>query len=262
MCFNKTTEAWEIQPLCFLQKKSRIRRMISIWTSALHRQPGGGRPAGYFIASAGRHSAADIEALGNYWKVYPGLKSVLFGESKRKGYCHPKVEKGQSEKKRFFATRNLPAFRKRWTRCSGWKSKTGDYLRGVKQGSKPKELIRKISEDLLDTYSDISLIDSTTSTSIWWITGRRWCRTMPHRGHWRLEAEPIVFCWKIPKEKKRQSWTCDLLPPAIIVDAFSRTKKSHRTIGIRQPWSIGRAVGRTGRSNSGGERLFLHSLKK
>lgn len=34
---------------------------------------------------------ADIEALSNYWKVYPSLKEVLFGNSKRKGYSHPKV---------------------------------------------------------------------------------------------------------------------------------------------------------------------------
>ena len=170
---------------------------------------------------------ADIEALGNYWKVYPGLKAVLFGESKRMGYCHPKVEKDKV-KETIFHNKEFTSFSEKMDKVfSGWKSKTGDYLRAVKQGSKPKELIRKISEDLLETYSDISLIDKY---DIYQHLMNYWAEVMQDDAYivaidgWK--AEPYRILLKNAKGKDvDKGWTCDLLPPAIIIDAFFADKK-------------------------------------
>jgi type I restriction enzyme M protein len=102
---------------------------------------------------------ADIEALDAYWKVYPSLRSVLFKPGKRSGYFSPMLEKDKVKETIFHHPEFTAFSAKMDTVFVGWKSKTSGDLRALKQGCKPKEVIAEIAEELLSTYSSISLID-------------------------------------------------------------------------------------------------------
>jgi type I restriction enzyme M protein len=51
--------------------------------------------------------ARDLDALGSYWTVMPGLRAALFGESTRDGYCalRPAHSAGQHQRNHLFAPR-------------------------------------------------------------------------------------------------------------------------------------------------------------
>jgi type I restriction enzyme M protein len=102
--------------------------------------------------------ARDIEALQDYWQVFPSMEKTLFKASKRKGYFDALVETrevkatilGHDEFKKF-KKKSLSLFEK-------WKADHQDRLFTIKVGDKPKELIFDISEDLLAKYAKAPLL--------------------------------------------------------------------------------------------------------
>ena len=165
---------------------------------------------------------ADVEALDSYWKVYPALKSVLFKASKRKGYYSPVVEK-EKVKEAIFNHPEFTAFTDKMdTVFAAWKSKTSAELKGLKHGCKPKEVVAAIAEELLATYSAISLIDTY---DIYQHLMNYWAETMQDDLYivaldgWKAEPYRVLLKDKKGKEVDK-GWTCDLLPPSLIIDAY------------------------------------------
>jgi len=102
---------------------------------------------------------ADLEALNNYWEVYPGLRNELFAPHRRKGYSQQKIDKTEI-KSTIFAHPEFTSYsRKVFEVFESWKRKTIPTLKSLEQGVKPKKLIHEISEDLLQSFSNLSLID-------------------------------------------------------------------------------------------------------
>lgn len=99
----------------------------------------------------------DIEALQEYWDVFPSMKDTLFKPG-RKGYSDPLVAErevkptilGHKEFKKF-KTSGLALFNK-------WKAEHQNRLMSLKIGANPKELIFDISEDLLARYAKAKLL--------------------------------------------------------------------------------------------------------
>lgn len=101
---------------------------------------------------------ADIDALGSYWEVCATLNNSLFGKSKRKNYLKLKVEK-DAIKKTIFEHPEFEAFIKEMnTLFAKWKKKSTVYLKELKIGLHPKEMIFELSENLLAHYTGKSLI--------------------------------------------------------------------------------------------------------
>ncbi len=102
---------------------------------------------------------ADIDALGQFWDVYPSLKKELFAKSDRKGYSSIKV-KDDAIKQTIFAHPEFVAYTKKIdTVFTGWKNKHTPLLKKIDGKTKPKKFIHQLSEDLLDTFGDLRLID-------------------------------------------------------------------------------------------------------
>lgn len=101
----------------------------------------------------------DIEDLGNYWKVYPTLKSSLFKASKRTNYSALRIPK-EEIKNTIFNHPEFTAFGKKMDKVfRRWKVETTVYAKSFKKGLRPKQEIHKISENLLDQYNDKQLTD-------------------------------------------------------------------------------------------------------
>jgi len=101
----------------------------------------------------------DIDALGNYWQVYPTLKQELFTPHNRAGYSLLKIDKA-TVKATIFAHPEFTAYsQKVFDAFGGWKATTVPYLKGIDVGIKPKLLIHHIAENLLEAFTGLSLID-------------------------------------------------------------------------------------------------------
>jgi type I restriction enzyme M protein len=102
---------------------------------------------------------ADVNALQNYWEVYPALRNTLFEKHKRKGYSRLKVA-NENIKNTIFSHPEFISYSKKVNAVfESWKKKTVTTLKNLKEGAKPKKVIHAVSEDLLETFSSLQLID-------------------------------------------------------------------------------------------------------
>lgn len=116
--------------------------------------------------------ARDVDALQDYWRVFPALRDVLFTDA-RPGYCRAQVEAQQvkptilaHQEFKDFATRSLLPF-KAWVKEAA--------LADIGKGDKPKELIHDISEMLLAQYANSELLNKY---SVYQILMDYWADTM------------------------------------------------------------------------------------
>src|SRR5208337_3113177 len=102
--------------------------------------------------------AADVDALGEYWEVCPGLRATLF-KPNRPGYLGLAVEKSvikttiyeHPEFATFIAGMN--------EHFAVWRQRGAASLKALKAGCHPKEIIATLAEDLLAHYLGKPLID-------------------------------------------------------------------------------------------------------
>jgi type I restriction enzyme M protein len=102
----------------------------------------------------------DIDALGNYWRVFPTLCPVLFTANGRDGYSSacvpaPEVKATILNRPEFaeFSKRVLAIF-------NAWHAAHLPILKGLKIGLDPKALIHALSEDLLERFAKAELVDN------------------------------------------------------------------------------------------------------
>ena len=101
----------------------------------------------------------DVEALNEYWKVYPSLKTHLFEPNARANYWDLNVAKDNIKTEIFDHSEFLAYSKVLNDVFQGWKSKNTAYLKGLDNGCHPKEVILNISEDILQTYHERELVD-------------------------------------------------------------------------------------------------------
>jgi type I restriction enzyme M protein len=99
-----------------------------------------------------------VDALQEYWKVYPNLKADLFAPNAREGYWDLKVEKDDI-KNSIFSHPDFTAYGQEMEQVfAEWKTKNTPYLKGLEEGCHPKEVIHRIAEDILQTYHGKALV--------------------------------------------------------------------------------------------------------
>jgi len=100
----------------------------------------------------------DVEDLADYWTVFPTLRQKIFAPGPRPGCSSIKVAPEQIKPTIFghpeFATYtgSVQAL------FSEWKTVNTPRLKGIENGSHPKQLIEQISEDILQAFAQVKLI--------------------------------------------------------------------------------------------------------
>ncbi len=159
---------------------------------------------------------ADIDALQPYWEVYPSLKNQLFKPSDRKNYCRLSIPNDQL-KGFIFSNPEFTAYSKKVdTVFSQWKNKNTPKLKGIAVGDKPKKLIQDISEDLLQAFSSLKLIDKYD--------------VYQHlMAYWSAIMQDDVYAladdgWQAGKEIERdkKQWEGRLIPKEMIIARYFR----------------------------------------
>ena len=101
----------------------------------------------------------DLDALGDYWKIMPGLRATLFG-TLRPGYSTLTLPITEV-KPAIFGHPEFTAFNSQATALyTQWQSASLPLLKGHDQDGHPKQLIETISENLLATFKTAPLLDT------------------------------------------------------------------------------------------------------
>jgi type I restriction enzyme M protein len=101
----------------------------------------------------------DLDALGDYWKIMPGLRASLFG-ALRSGYSTLTLPVSEV-KPAIFGHSEFTAFNTKATALyTQWQSASLPLLKGHDRDGHPKQLIETISENLLATFKTAPLLDA------------------------------------------------------------------------------------------------------
>ena len=166
---------------------------------------------------------ADIEALNEYWEVYPSLKAELFNASERENYSDLKIEKDQI-KQTIFNHPEFTTFSKKMDEVfETWKTKNTQILKALVKGFKPKELVFRISEDILATYTGKALMNKYDVyqhlMDYWSEVMQDDCYLISADG-WKAELT-------ITKQTKTVTeWDCDLVPKSLVIDRYFLAEKN------------------------------------
>lgn len=102
----------------------------------------------------------DLDLLERYWQHFPTLRGQFFkADASRPAYFHSQIEARQF-KPTILASEEYQVFERQIMQRFGiWKERHENVLKNLTQGCDPKQLIRILSEDLLQTFADAPLLD-------------------------------------------------------------------------------------------------------
>jgi len=173
----------------------------------------------------------DIDALADYWDVFPSLREALFESNGRAGYSEARVETREVkatilEHPEFaaYAGRIASVFEK-------WRKAHEPRLMGLKAGDLPKTVIHALAEDLLARFAGLPLLSrydvyqrlmdywaETMQDDVYLIAADGWVEAVRPRGivedkERKIKETPDLTI-------KRQKYKMDLVPPALVVARF------------------------------------------
>jgi type I restriction enzyme M protein len=170
----------------------------------------------------------DIDALDKYWQVFPSIRASLFAAD-REGYSKGLVNASEVKSTilnhpefKTFASESLLPF-------NAWCERS--QLKQIQLGEKPKAIIHRISEDLLQSYAQTPLL---SKYDIYQILMDYWADTMQDdvyvlvQDGWpagKVLRELVVKKGEKLKETPdliidKSKYKAELIPPALIVARF------------------------------------------
>jgi type I restriction enzyme M protein len=164
---------------------------------------------------------AEIDALGRYWAVCPGLPHTLFKES-RPGYVDLALEK-RAIKTAIYEHPEFASFVAGMNaHFAAWRDANAETLKALQAGCHPKDVIATLAEGLLAHYADKPLVDAydvyQRLMDYWAETMQDDCYLIAADG-WKAETTRVIEKDKGGKEKDK-GWSCDLIPKALIVARY------------------------------------------
>jgi len=173
----------------------------------------------------------DIDALQEYWDVFPGLRKALFKKGDRKGYSLTRID-AQQVKPTILAHNEFAAYRQRVTDIfEEWRAAHSDRLHGLKVNDLPRQLIHELSEDLLERFADVPLLSpydvyqrlmdywsDVMQDDVYLIAADGWLEAARPRGIIQDKDRKISEAADLVVKKKK--YKMDLIPPPLIVARY------------------------------------------
>lgn len=160
----------------------------------------------------------DIDALQKYWDVYPTLRNELFSSGSRKGYSKLNVSDEQIKKTVFSHPEFISYSKKVQEIFNKWRDKNRTDLVNIQTGFNPKVLIHDLSEDLLNSFSNMQLIDKY---DVYQHLMTYWNETMQDDAYliasdgWNSEVTVMTN-----KKGKQTGWESALLPKELVIHRY------------------------------------------
>jgi type I restriction enzyme M protein len=173
----------------------------------------------------------DLDALQNYWQVFPSLRAELFEPGDRPGYSRAKVD-SQQVKATVLKHPEFTAYSQTVTVVfESWRAAHETTLKNLKQGVNPKAVIRTLAEDLLERFASLPLLDKY---DVYQRLMDYWAETMQDDVYligsdgWLEAAQPRAVVDSKDKNIReipdlvveRKKYKMDLVPPSLIVARY------------------------------------------
>lgn len=173
----------------------------------------------------------DIDALADYWNVFPSLREALFEQGGREGYSEARVET-RAVKTTILEHPEFEAYARRITGVFGdWCKAHEPRLMGLKIDAPPKAVIHTLSEDLLARFADLPLLNrydvyqrlmdywaETMQDDVYLIAADGWVEASRPRGIVEDKERKIKETPDLTV--KRKKYKMDLVSPAHVVARF------------------------------------------
>ena len=171
----------------------------------------------------------DIDALNDYWTVFPTLRNALFKANGRPSYSDPLVET-QHIKTTILTHPEFKAYQQQVNAVfQAWRETHQPFLLDIDVGTVPRKIVETLSEDLLDRFIGLPLLDAY---DVYQKLMDYWDEVMQDDVYliaadgWIEAAKPReVIQDKQVKETpdlviKKNRYKMDLIPPALIVARY------------------------------------------
>jgi type I restriction enzyme M protein len=170
---------------------------------------------------------ADIEALKDYWEVFPTLKESLFAQGSRENYSTLTINRDEI-KQTIFDHPEFKAFTADMHDLfSDWKMNSTQNLKEMQLGLNPKKVLLELSENLLAHYANKRLIAKYDVyqhlMDYWDEVMQDDCYIISADG-WKAETYRILVENK-HKKMVDKGWACDLIPKELVINRFFRQDK-------------------------------------
>jgi type I restriction enzyme M protein len=163
----------------------------------------------------------DVDALADYWRVLPGVRTALF-EPLRPGYACLKLPL-PDVRPAILGHAEFTAFNREVTqRFTGWRAAATEQLMAFGKDGHPKTLIERVSEDLLAAFRDAPLLDAY---DVYQHLMDYWTEAMQDDAYliaadgWVAKTSRILETDKKGRTKDK-GWTCELIPKPLIVARY------------------------------------------
>ena len=173
----------------------------------------------------------DIDALGNYWMVFPTLRNALFRSNGRPGYSDPQVPTQQVKPTILTHAEFMVYQRQVDTVFTDWREAHEPRLIGIDVGTVPRNIVEVLSEDLLARFTGLPLLDrydvyqklmdywdETMQDDVYLIAADGWVEAAKPRGIIEDKQQKIKETADLVIKKNR--YKMDLIPPALIVARY------------------------------------------
>ena len=173
----------------------------------------------------------DIDALEDYWSIFPSLRQALFAGNGRPGYNEARVETPQVKAVilghgEFESYEELVA-----SIFNAWRQMHEPVLKGLGIAANPKHIIRTLAEDLLKRFNDLPLLDpydvyqrlmnywdEVMQDDVYLIVASGWTDAARPRGIIEDKEKKIKETPDLAI--KRKKYKMDLIPPGLIVARY------------------------------------------
>ena len=171
----------------------------------------------------------DIDALGSYWEVFPLLRQVLFEGNGRAGYSEARIET-QQVKATILNHSEFKSYEQRVVATfDTWRKDHEPLLLNLEVNVLPKTVIHTLSEDLLERFADLPLLDpynvyqrlmdywdETMQDDVYLIAADGW-----QAGRiLRLADNKETPDFAIKKGQKTSKYIGELIPASLVIESF------------------------------------------
>ncbi len=218
----------------------------------------------------------DLDALGRYWKIMPGLRAALFGNSTRPGYAALKLPIAEV-KPAIFDHPEFTAFTTKAKKLfTQWQTASVPLLKGLAKDSHPKPLIETIAENLLATFKTAPLLDAYDVyqhlMDYWAMTMQDDCYLIADAG-WKAGALPreirqvknkegkLVWPEKEDFKQGKRRFKSDLVPATLLIARYFAAERDANAALEADIAGIDQQLDETREEHSGEEGLLAEVIE-
>jgi type I restriction enzyme M protein len=218
----------------------------------------------------------DLDALGAYWQVLPGVRAVLFESAGRPGYARLKLPLAEV-KPAILGHAEFAAFQQKATKgFKEWRMATTPRLTGFDKDGHPKALIESIAEDLLAAFRLAPLLDAydiyqhlmdywaeTMQDDTYLIAADGWVKGAQPREIVQVKDKNNKLTWPEPHDylKGKRRFKSDLVPAPILVARYFGAERNAIEALDNQLAMLEQQLDEMREENSGDEGLLAEVIE-